>query len=51
MQVEDTHRALSSLSMAKPILEYVNSIYLTVRLGGEGTASEKGLHLFCCRHR
>ena len=51
MQVEGTHRALSSLNMAKPIRDYVNSIYLTVHLREEGTASEKRLHLFYCRHR
>ena len=40
-QFEDTQRALSFLSVAKPVWDYVNSIYLTVHLGEEGTASEK----------
>ena len=30
--IENTHRALSSLNVAKPIWDYVNSIYLTAHL-------------------
>lgn len=48
--IENTCRALFSLGVAKTIWDYVNSIYLTAHLRGEGTASEKRLHLLCCRH-